>query len=112
MHPAVLIALGHLLMDNPTSCSHPLDIARSDRAMVSHAVAVLNRSGEDIGNSLDSSVWVPWKARQVVFRNVVAEIVEQQKRIEIGRVSETKCATKMHARSFQRRLGHDEPLNR
>src|SRR5205814_10426162 len=43
MHPTVLIAFRHLLMDNSASCSHPLDIAGSDRAMVSHAVAVLNR---------------------------------------------------------------------
>ncbi len=67
MHPTVLIPLRHLLMDNAASCGHPLYIAGSDRAMVSHAVAVLNRSGEDISNSLDSSVGVPWKARQVIF---------------------------------------------
>src|SRR5581483_3190972 len=73
MHPTVWISLGHLLMDNPASRSHPLNIAGSDRAMVSHAVSVLNRSGEDIRNSLDPAVWVPWKACQVIFRNDVPE---------------------------------------
>ena len=96
----------------PLSGRHPLHVARRDGAAVAHAVAVLHRSGQHVGDRLDAAVRMPGKAGQVVLGNVVAEIVEQQKRIEVGGIAESKRAAQMHARAFERRLGFDESLDR
>src|SRR5271155_164457 len=100
MHPSNRIALGHLLMDDPAPGRHPLHIARANRAAVSHAVAVLHRSGEDIRDRLDTAMRMPWKSRQIIRRNIVAEVIQQQKRIEVGCVAETKSPPQMHARTL------------
>ena len=43
---------------------------------------------------------MPRKAGEVVVRVVVAEIVEQQERIELGRVAEPEGAPQLHAGAF------------
>src|SRR5580704_19070269 len=43
MHPARLVAFGHLLMNDAAACGHPLYVAGGDGAPVSHTVAVLHR---------------------------------------------------------------------
>ena len=105
MHPARLVALGHLLVDDPAARRHPLDVAGGDGAVVAHAVAVLHGSGEDVGDGLDAAVGMPREARQVILRNVVAEVVEEQERVEVGCVAEAERAAQMHARAFEGRLG-------
>ena len=105
MHPARLVALRHLLMDDAAARRHPLHVARGDGAAVAHAVAVLDGSREHVGDGLDAAVRMPGKAGQIVLGNVVAEIVQQQERIEVGRVAEAERAAQMDARAFQRRLG-------
>ena len=60
--------------------------------LVAEAVAVLDRSGEHIGDGLDAAVRVPRKARTVVIGEIVAKVVEQQKRIEGGRIAEAESA--------------------
>ena len=112
MHPARLVAFRHLLMNDAAPRRHPLHVAGSDRALIAHAVAVLHGSRQDVSDGLDPAVRVPGKPRQVILRNVIAEIVEKQKRVEIGRIAETERAAQVHARAFQRRLGFDQPLNR
>ena len=89
-------------------CTSPAAIA----PLVAHAVAVLHGPRQDVGDGFDAAVRMPRKPGQVILRNVVAEIVEQQKRVEIGRVAETERAAQVHARAFQRRLGFDQALNR
>src|SRR5258708_920332 len=98
-------------MDNPASRGHPLDAAGADDATVPHAVAVLNRARQNIGDRFNSTMRMPRKAGQVVRGNVVAEVVEQEKRIELRSVAETKRATQMYARAFNRRFGFDLPLH-
>ena len=68
--------------------------------------------GQDVGDRLDAAVRMPREAGQVILRNVVAEVVQQQERIEVGRVAEAERAAQMHARAFEGRLGFDQPLNR
>ena len=111
MHAARLVALGHLLVDDAAARRHPLDVAGGDGAVVAHAVAVLHGSGEDVGDGLDAAVRVPREARQIVLRNVIAEIVEEQEWVEVGGVAEAERAAQVHARAFQGRLGLDQPLN-
>src|SRR5579862_459860 len=112
MHPALRIALGHLLMDDAASGGHPLDVAGGDGAAIAHAVAVLDGSGKHVRDRLDAAVRMPRKTGKIVGGNVVPEIVKQEEWIEIGRVSEAKGAAQMDARSFQRRLGFDQLLDR
>ena len=50
------------------------------------------------------AVRMPGKAGQVVLRDVVAEVVEEQERIEVGRVAEAERAAQVHAGAFERRL--------
>jgi hypothetical protein len=111
MHAAGVVAFGHLLMDDAAARRHPLNVAGRDGALVPHAVAMLDGSGQDVRDGLDAAVGVPRETRQVILRNVVAEVVEQQKRVEIGSVAEAERAAQVHARAFEGRLGFDEPLN-
>ena len=111
MHPAGLIALRHFLMDDAAAGGHPLNVAGGDRAPVAQAVAVLHRSGEDVRDGLDAAVGMPREARQVVRWHVVAEVVEQQERVVVGRLAEAERAAQVHACAFQRGLGCDELLD-
>ena len=52
--------------------------------LVAEAVAVLDGAGEDVGDRLDAAVRMPGKAREVVLGTVVAEVVEQQERVELA----------------------------
>src|SRR5579863_4154597 len=54
----------------------------------------------------------PRKARGAIFRNVIAKIVQNEKRVEFGRVAEAECATQMHACAVARRFGFDEAFDR
>ena len=52
------------------------------------------------------------KPGEVVVGAVVAEIVEQQERVELAGVAEAEGATQLHAGPFHGRLGFDDPLYR
>src|SRR5437870_6952219 len=111
MHPARLIAFGHLLMDDAAPRGHPLDVAGRNGASVAHAVAMLHGSRQDVCDGLDSAVGMPREPRQIVLWNVIAEVVEKEKRVEIGCIAESERTTQVHARTFQGWLGFDESLN-
>src|SRR5205807_518867 len=66
---------------------HPLHVAAGQRSPVAEAVAVLDGAGEHVGDRLDAAMGMPREAREVLLRVVVAEIVEQQKRIQLGTMS-------------------------
>ena len=111
VHAARRVALGHLLMDDAAARRHPLHVAGGDGALVSHAVAVLHGSGKDVGDGLNPAMRMPRKAGKIILRNVVAEVVQKQERVEIRRVAEAEGAAQMHARAFQRGLGADNSFN-
>src|SRR6202035_5168567 len=75
-------------------------------------VAVLHGSRQNIRNGLDAAVRMPWKASEIVLRNIIAEIIKQKKRIKVLRVAKAKCAAQMHACSFESRLRFDETFHR
>jgi hypothetical protein len=112
MHSAVIITLRHLLVDDAAPRRHPLDITGGDGAAVAEAVAVLDASRQDVRDGLDPAVGVPWEASQVILWTVIPEVVEEEKRVEVGRVAEAERAAQVNACTFQGRLGPDEPLNR
>ncbi len=104
VHAPGMIAFGHLLVDDAASGRHPLHVARGDDAAVPQAITVFDRPGEHVGDGFDAAMRVPGEAGQVVGRDVVTEVVEQKKGIEVGSASETKCTAQVHARAFKRGL--------
>src|SRR5579864_1438325 len=112
MHPPSMIALRHLLVNDAAAGGHPLHITSADHAVVAHAVAVGYGSGQHVRDRLDSPVRMPRESGQIVLRNIVAEIVEEEEGIEVFCVSKTECSPKMHARTLESRLRFDKPLNR
>ncbi len=88
----------------PLPGGHPLHVAGAERAAVAEAVAVLDGAGEHVGDGLDAAVRMPRKAGEIVGRPVVAEIVEQQKRIELRGVAEAEGAAQLDAGAFDGRL--------
>src|SRR5579863_2876630 len=99
-------------MNDAAARGHPLHIARGNRALVAHAVAMFDSPGKNIGDSLDPAMRVPRKSRKVIFRHVVAEIVEQKKWIEVLGISKTEGAAQMHTGTFERGFRFDESLHR
>src|ERR1700736_76233 len=111
MHPSRLVPFRHLLMDDAASGGHPLDVARGNSAMIAHAIAVFHGSCQDVCYCLDSAMRVPRKTRQIVLGNVIAEVVEKKKRVEVGGVAESERAAQVHTRAFECRLGLNKPLD-
>ena len=91
-------------MDDPAPGGHPLHVTGGNRTLVAHAVAVLDCPGQHIRNRFNSTVWVPWEPCQIVFRDVITEIIEQKKGIEVLGVSKTKGPPKVHAGTFEGRF--------
>jgi hypothetical protein len=54
---------------------------------------------------------VPWEARQIILWDVVSEIVEEKKWIEIRGVAEAECAAQMNARALESWFSADESLD-
>ena len=100
VHAALRVALRHLLMHDAAACGHPLHVAGAEHAAIAEAVAVLHRAIQDIGDGLDAAMRMPGEAGEIVLRVVVAEIVEQQKRIGLGSLAETKGAAQLDAGAF------------
>jgi hypothetical protein len=73
---------------------------------------VLYCSGEDIGNCLDPTVRMPGKAREVIIRDVAAEIIQQKEGIQLRCIAEPECPVQAHARALNGRRGFSQTLNR
>src|SRR5262249_23739227 len=100
MHAPAFIALRHFLMQDAAAGRHPLHIAGAKLAGIAETVAVVDGAGKHIGDGLDAAMGMPWEARAVVIRPIVAEIIEQQKRVEISGIAETKGAMELDAGAF------------
>ena len=92
MHTPSRVALGHFLVEDSAAGGHPLHVAGGHFALVAETVAVLDRASEYVGDRLDPAVRMPGKSRQVIFRILIAEVVQQQKRIEILGFAEAEGA--------------------
>src|SRR5215470_1483519 len=112
VHAAGRIALRHLLVDDAAARGHPLHIAGGDGAAVAHAVTVFYGASEDVSDGLDTAMRVPGKSREIVFGDIVPEVIEEQEGIEVGGAAESECAAQVDTRAFHRRLGFDETLDR
>src|SRR6202163_5150300 len=84
-------------MEDSATGVHPLHVAGDHCALVAETVAVLDRTGEYVGDRLDPAVRMPGKSRNVIFWILIAEVVQQQARIEILGFAETEGALQLHA---------------
>ena len=103
MHAARRIALRHFLMENAAAGRHPLHVAGFEIAAVAQAVAVLDASRQHVSNGLDAAMGMPRKTRPIVVGPVVAEIVEQEERIEFAGFAEAEGAIELYAGAFDGR---------
>ena len=100
MHPPLRVPRRHLLVENAAPRRHPLHVARAHASLVAQAVAVADRTGEDIGDGFDPAMGMPREAREIVGGILVAKVVEQEEGIEVPRVTEAERATQTDTRSF------------
>src|ERR1700757_3892338 len=101
VHAAGRVALGHFLMNDTAAGGHPLHVSGGDGAVIPHAVAMFDGSGEHISDGLNAAMWMPGKAGQVVFGHVIAKVVEQQEGIEFVSVAKAKGAAEMDSGALQ-----------
>src|SRR6266550_2404580 len=73
VHPAALVALRHLLVQNAAARGHPLHVAGTHAAAVAQAVAVLDTTAQHVGDRLDAAMRMPRKAGEIVLGVLVAE---------------------------------------
>src|SRR5579859_7559864 len=104
MHASRSVALRHLLMKNAAAGSHPLHVTRPHLAVIAQAISVLDRTREHVSDRLDAAVRMPRKASLIIARIIVAEIIQQEERIEILRLPKAKCTFQLYARAFHRRF--------
>src|SRR5579859_2731111 len=105
MHPPLRVSFRHFLMQDAAAGSHPLDVTSGHFAFVAETVAVLDRTGQHVRDGLDSAMRMPGESRQVVCRILIAEVVQQQKRIELLGLAEAEGALQLYSRSFDGWLG-------
>src|SRR3974390_394041 len=99
-------------MQDAAAGGHPLHVASAEIAAIAEAVAVLDVAGEHVGDGLDAAMRMPGKAGEILIRAVVAEIVEQQERVEFTGVAEAERAAKVYAGAFERGRGRDDVFDR
>src|SRR5712671_3733593 len=111
VHPATRVSLRHLLVEDAASGRHPLDVSGPEAPAVAQTVAVINRAGQHIRDGLDAAMRVPWKSGAVVLGTIVAEVVQQEERIEIARIAESESTVEFHPRSLNGWRGFYDPLH-
>src|SRR5205823_5528272 len=83
VHASVLVAFGHFLVQNAAASRHPLHIAGGHLALVAQAIAMLDRTGQHVGDGLNPTMRMPRKSSQVVLRILIAKVIQQEKWIEL-----------------------------
>src|SRR5215213_44712 len=87
-------------MENAAARCHPLHVARPHLTAVPETVAMLDGAGEHIRDRFDAAMRMPRKPCEIRVGIVVAEIVEEQERIEFARVAESERPPQRDARAF------------
>src|ERR1700733_3072584 len=99
-------------MNNAAAGRHPLHIACGNGAAIAHAVTVFHRSCEHVSNRLNPAMRMPRKAGKIVFRNLIAEIIEQQEWIILRGIAKAEGPPQMHTGAFHGGFGLDYLLYR
>jgi hypothetical protein len=56
------------MMHDAAARSHPLQIARAQKALIAKAIAMFHRACQHIGDGFNAAMWVPWKATDIIGR--------------------------------------------
>ena len=102
----------HLLMNNPASRSHPLNITGGNDTPISDAVAVLDGTRKNLGDGFDATMRMPRESGEIILRLIVSKIVQEKERINVCRIAEAECAVKVHTRALHCRLRTYHPSDR
>jgi len=92
-------------MNNAAARCHPLNIAGLDLAPIPDTVAVLNGASQHISDRLDPAVRMPREPFQIVIRNVIPEVVKEEKGVELFGISESEGTMEVNSGTFQSRGG-------
>ena len=98
-----LLLFGHLRVDDPSSCRHPLRAARSEQTFVAFVVLVPEFTGDHVRHRLEAAMRMIRKARQVVLWLIRTKLVEHEERIEAPKKRRTDNTRELHARAVARR---------
>ena len=60
------VAKRHFTVDNTTSSGHPLQIAWSNRSLVTAEVFVTKTAGQNVGDRLEAAMWVIRKSLNAI----------------------------------------------
>jgi hypothetical protein len=112
VHSPLRIPLRHLLVKNAAPGRHPLHVTRPERPAVAEAVTVLHGAGEHVGDGLDPPMRMPRETREEIGGPVVAEVVEQQERIEVAGIPEPERTPELDARPLDGGRRLDDALDR
>jgi hypothetical protein len=55
---------------------------------------------------------MPGKSGPIIFRTVVAEVVEKEERVEVSGIAEAECTVKLHTCAFHCRPGFNDAFDR
>src|SRR5256885_11010004 len=83
-------------MENPAPGGHPLHVSCGHCALIAKTVAVLNGAGEHICDRLDAAVRMPGESGKIVLGIFVAEVIQQEERIELFGFAEAKGSLELH----------------
>src|ERR1051326_1351224 len=111
MHASGGIAFGHFLVDDAAASGHPLHVTGSDCAAITHAVAMLDCSSQNVRDGLNTAMRMPGKSGEIVFWQLIAEIVEQKEGIIVRGAAEPEGAAQMNSCAFHGGLGLDQLLH-
>src|SRR5437588_4165569 len=111
VHASLRVALRHFLMQDAAARRHPLHVAGRHFALIAQAVTMLHRTGQHIRDGFDSSMRMPGKSGEVIFRILVPKIVQQKERIKFLRFAEAEGALQFHPRALNGGLRLDNLFN-
>src|SRR5262249_48161321 len=83
----------------------------AERPVVAEVAARWEGARQHVGDGLDAAVGMPGEAGAIVVRPVIAEIVEQQERIELVRLAEAEGAPQLDAGALHGGLRLDDALH-
>jgi hypothetical protein len=69
---------------------------------------VLDRTGEDVGDGFDAAMRVPGEAFELVLGVFVAEVIEEEKRVEVFGFAEAERALEADTCAFEGRFGRQD----
>jgi hypothetical protein len=88
-----------------------LNVTGRDGALVAHAIAMIDGSGQHVRNGLDAAMRMPGETFEVVLGVLVAEVIEEEEGIEVSGFAEAEGALEADACAFEGWFGRQNFSN-